>query len=224
MDNLDDLFRRLERLNDIGAALSHERDINRLLETILVAAKTITHADGGTLYRMTEDKDEKSRGLRFEILRNDKLGIKLGGTSGNPITFPNLPLYIDGEENHANVAAHVALHGETVNIPDAYAAEGFDFAGTRKFDERTGYRSQSFLTVPMRNHEKVIIGVLQLINCVDAKTGAVVPFSTADQRLAESLASQAAIALSNRQLISQLEELFVSFINLINLAIDEKSP
>jgi len=230
-DNIDDLFRRLEKLNDIGAALSHERDIKRLLETILVAAKTITHAEGGTLYLIEgEAKDGKDseagerRSLRFEILHNDKLGIKLGGTSGNAITFPDLPLSIDGRPNTAMVAAYAALRDETVNIADAYAAEGFDFSGTRKFDARTGYRSQSFLTVPMKNHEKLVIGVLQLINCRDPEMGAVVPFSTADQRLAESLASQAAIALSNRQLISQLEELFVSFIDMINQAIDDKSP
>ncbi len=221
MESIDDLFLRLEKLNDIGAALSNERDINRLLEVILVAAKNITHADGGTLYLNADD----GKSLRFEILHNDSLGVALGGTSGNPITFPNLPLAKeDGSPNNAMISAYAAIHGETVNVADAYEAEGFDFSGTRKFDKSTGYRSKSFLTVPMRNHEKAIIGVLQLINCTDQKTKAVVPFSTADQRLAESLASQAAIALSNRQLILQLEELFVAFINLINLAIDEKSP
>src|SRR3989338_2062495 len=122
------------------------------------------------------------------------------------------------------VAACVALTGETVNIPDAYTAEGFDFSGTRNFDKKTGYRSKSFLTVPMKNHENEIIGVLQLINASDARSGEIVPFSPSDQRLAESLASQAAIALTNRMLIIQLEELFESFINVMNTAIDEKSP
>jgi HD-GYP domain-containing protein (c-di-GMP phosphodiesterase class II) len=111
-----------------------------------------------------------------------------------------------------------------VNIADAYSAEGFDFSGTRAFDQKTGYRSKSFLTVPMRNYERQIIGVLQLINAVDPASGEIVPFSASDQRLAESLASQAAIALTNRMLINQLEQLFESFINLINSAIDEKSP
>jgi len=217
----DDLFHRLEQLNRIGAALSKERDISHLLETILVAAKSITHADGGTLYRVADD--EKS--LRFEILRNDTLKIALGGTSGNPIDFPDLPYYNEqGRQNNSMVAVHAALHAETVNIADAYSEEGFDFSGTRKFDERTGYRSQSFLTVPMKNHENAIIGVLQLINSIHPETGQVVPFSVADQSLAESLASQAAIALTNRLLITQLEELFEAFIGLINLAIDEKSP
>lgn len=221
MDNSSDLFRRLEKLNAIGAALSKERDINRLLESILVAAKTITHADGGTLYRMTDD----ARALRFEILRTDSLHIAMGGTTGNAINFPNLPLINDkGESNDSMVAAYAAIHDKTVNIADAYTEAGFDFSGTRSFDERTGYRSQSFLTVPMKNHEGEIIGVLQLINALDPHTHEVTTFSSADQSLAESLASQAAIALTNRLLITQLEELFEAFISLINLAIDEKSP
>lgn len=215
-----DLFRRLEELNAIGAALSKEKDINRLLEAILVAAKEITSADGGTLYLM---EDKKS--LRFEIMRTDSLGIAMGGTTGVPIPFLPIRLYDEaGNPNNSMVVAYSALHDRTVNIADAYTAEGFDFSGTRSFDAKTGYRSQSFLTVPMKNHENEIIGVLQLINAKDRATGRIIPFSDADQQLAESLASQAAIALTNRQLINQLEELFEAFINLINAAIDEKSP
>ncbi len=223
METLDQLFRRLEQLNDIGASLSSERNVDRLLEKILVAAKTITHADGGTLYLVAEDQ----RHLHFEIVRTDSLGIAFGGSSGAPISskFADLPLYReDGRPNDGMVAAYAALTGQTVNIEDAYSAEGFDFSGTRRFDAGTGYRSQSFLTVPMKNHEGEIIGVLQLINAIDPSDGCVHAFAVTDQRLAESLASQAAIALTNRQLIAQLEDLFESFIKLINTAIDEKSP
>ena len=215
----DDLAQRLDQLNAIGASLSAERDIERLLEAILTAAKTITRADGGTLYRVTDE-----RTLRFEIVRTSSLKFYLGGTTGNPIPFYPIQLYKDGKPVHNMVAAHVALTGKTVNIADAYTAEGFDFSGTRAFDSKTGYRSKSFLTVPMRNHENEIIGVLQLINAQDPRSGEIVAFSGSDQRLAESLASQAAIALTNRMLIIQLEQLFESFINLINTAIDEKSP
>ena len=220
MDSVDDLLRRLEQLNEIGSALSKERDITRLLESILVAAKTITHADGGTLYRVTDDQ----QALRFEILRTDSLHIAMGGTSGKPINFPNLPLHdAEGKHNDSLVAAYAALHNQTVNIADAYTEANFDFSGTRQFDERTGYRSQSFLAVPMKDHEGDVIGVLQLINAKHPETGLVQSFSIADQSLAESLASQAAIAITNRNLMTQLEALFESFISLINLAIDEKS-
>ena len=220
MDSIEDLLKRLEQLNTIGTALSKERDINRLLESILIAAKTITHADGGTLYRITPDGQE----LQFEILRTDSLRVAMGGTSGKAINFPNLPLKdANGQANDSLVAAYTAIHNETVNIADAYTEPNFDFSGTRRFDERNGYRSQSFLAVPMKDHEGDVIGVLQLINAIDAATGKVVHFSVADQSLAESLASQAAIAITNRKLMVQLETLFESFISLINLAIDEKS-
>ena len=217
---LESLLGRLNDLNAIGAALSSERDINRLLESILNAARKITNADAGTLYLVDADKQV----LTFEILHNDSLNIRMGGTSGNPIPFYPIALYHDGKPNLAMVVSYSVLRGETVNIPDAYIAAGFDFSGTKNFDAKTGYRSRSFLSVPMLNHEHEIIGVLQLINALDAATGQVRQFSGDDQQLLESLASQAAIALSNRRLIHQLEELFESLINLINTAIDDKSP
>jgi len=216
----DDLLRRLEELNHIGIALSQERDINRLLERILIAAKDITHADGGTLYRMTEEKS-----LKFEIIRNDTLGIAMGGTTG--VEIPFYPIYLfdkDGKAVNSMVAAYAVHHDRSVNIADAYTEEGFDFTGTKNFDKKTGYRSRSFLTMPMKNHEGQIIGVLQLINAKDPRSGEVVAFSDTDQHLAESLASQAAIALTNRLLINHLENLFESFISLMNAAIDDKSP
>ena len=212
------LFTSLEYLNRIGIALSQEKDINRLLETILSAAKTITNADGGTLYRLIDGK------LKFEIVLNDSLKIAMGGTTGVAVPFYSIPLHQpDGTENNNMVAAYAALHDETVSIADAYTADGFDFSGTRNFDKKTGYRSTSFLTIPMKDHEGEIIGVLQLLNAHD-EGGNVIPFTSEDQRLAESLASQAAIALTNRMLINQLQELFESLIELINSAIDDKSP
>ncbi|SDO04100.1 HD-GYP domain, c-di-GMP phosphodiesterase class II (or its inactivated variant) [Rhodoferax sp. OV413] len=221
MDLVGDLLGRLDQLNAIGAALSKERDINGLLEGILIAAKNITQADGGTLYRMTED----GSALRFEIMRTNSLDIFLGGTTGRSIAFAPLQLInAEGGFNDTMVATYVAIHDRTVNVADAYTEPEFDFSGTRKFDTQTGYRSQSFLAVPLKNFEGEVIGVLQLINAMEPDTGRVVTFSEADQRLVESLASQAAIALSNRLLVNQLETLFEAFIKLINTAIDEKSP
>lgn len=216
------ILNRLEELNAIGIALSSERDTNRLLETILLAAMRITHADAGTLYLLEPEKQE----LSFEIMRTNSLGKALGGTTGKPVPASVFPihLYRDGKPNHSMVVAHAALTGASVNIPDAYKAEGFDFSGTKGFDKKSGYRSTSFLAVPMRNHENEIIGVVQLINALDRSTGAIVAFSPQEQSLLESLSSQAAIALTNRRLIQQMEALFESFISLINTAIDDKSP
>lgn len=215
-----DVLNQLERLNSIGVALSAEHDHKRLLEVILLGAKELTNADGGTLYSVTEDAH-----LNFEILRNLSLDIAMGGTTGKPIPFPPLPIYgEDGKPNLTMVAVYSVTNAKTVNIPDAYLTEGFDFSGTAKFDAKMGYRSQSFLTVPMMNHENEIIGVLQLINAIDPNTKQIIPFSDAHQRLVESLASQAAVALTNQNLINGLKDLFESFIKLIADAIDEKSP
>ena len=209
----------IRKLNEVGIALSAEKDNARLMELILQSAKELTRADGGTLYSRTDDSE-----LKFEIMLTDSLGIKLGGTSGEPIELPNVPLYAGpGRPNDKMVAARAAVSGETVNIPNAYDNREFDFSGTRAFDERTGYRSTSFLTVPMRNHEETVIGVLQLINAMDG-SGTVGAFSPEDQLLVESLASQAAIALTNKRLLDELRILFESFIQLIAAAIDDKSP
>jgi HD-GYP domain-containing protein (c-di-GMP phosphodiesterase class II) len=218
----DDLNRRLAELNQIGVALSQEKDLNRLLELILIAAKKITNADGGTLYRRHADKPGE---LSFEIIRTDSLGIAMGGTTGVKIPYPPIQLRDQrGRDNTSMVVAYSVLKDRTVNIGDAYLDKGFDFSGTKAFDRHTGYHSQSFLTVPMKNHEDEIIGVLQLINAQDRTTGMIGAFDETDQRLAESLASQAAVALTNRLLITQLENLFESFVQLLNKAIDEKSP
>jgi len=221
MHSTDKLIGRLKQLNEIGVALSQQRDIKNLLEIILEASRRITHADAGTLYLY----DSAQKSLCFEIVRTGSLNISMGGSSGVPITFKPIPLYDEaGLPNHAMVVSHAAISGETINIPDAYQADGYDFSGTRRFDANTGYRSRSFLTVPMNNHEGEVIGVLQLINAQDGLSGEILSFSPDDQQLVESLASQAAIALTNRRLILQLEELFEAFIQLINTAIDDKSP
>ncbi|MBZ0105929.1 MAG: GAF domain-containing protein [Sulfuricella denitrificans] len=218
--NTNPLLQRLEELNAIGVALSKEKNTNHLLEAILLAAVRITHCDAGTLYSVGEDQ-----ALHFEIVRTQSLDIALGGTTGKPVTFPPVPLHDNnGQPNNSNVVAYAVLHDATVNIADAYSEQGFDFSGTRRFDSANGYHSQSFLTVPMKNHEDNIIAVLQLINALDPESGEITPFSRSDQQLVESLASQAAIALTNRALINQLEALFEAFINLINIAIDDKSP
>ncbi len=215
-----ELTDRFEQLLGIGIALSRERDINKLLEAILLAAKDVTSADGGTLYRMSDDNM-----LKFDIVRNDTLGIAMGGTTGVEIPFYPIQLFTDEGKPNLHMVAAYAVHKDcSVNIADAYTEMGFDFSGMKAFDTKTGYRSQSFLTVPMKNHENEIIGVLQLINAKDRDNGKVRSFCAVDQRLAESLASQAAIALTNRLLINHLEALFESLISLINTAIDDKSP
>ncbi len=217
----DDTAERFRRLIEIGISLSAERDHDRLMETILLEAKDMCNADGGTLYLRTEDDC-----LKFEIMRTDSLNLAKGGTTGEAIPFPPVRIYDaeTGKANHKNIASHAALTGESVNIPDAYVAEEFDFSGPKKFDEGTGYRSKSFLTVPLKNHEGDVIGVLQLLNAQDRETGEVIPFASEIQPFVEALASQAAVALDNERLLSAQRTLLDSFIRLIASAIDAKSP
>ena len=217
---ISDLEKQIQNLANIGLALSKERDMDKLLEMILLEAKRIANSDGGTLYMMTDNQK-----LKFEIIMTDSLNFHMGGTSGEDIPFYPVKLYTDeGEENKSMIAAYVALTGETVNLPDAYKAKGFDFSGTKMFDEKTGYRSKSFLTVPLKNHEDEIIGVLQLLNAQTEKGKKIISFGADVQQMVEALASQAAVAITNKNLIRDLEALFESFIKLIASAIDAKSP
>ncbi|MHB8917729.1 MAG: HD-GYP domain-containing protein [Desulfocucumaceae bacterium] len=201
----------IENLLDIGIALSTEKDHNRLLEMILTEARRITNADAGTLYLCEKDR------LVFKILHNKTMNTFRGGR-GETIDIPPVKLVKE------NVSAHVALTGKSVNIEDVYNAEGFDFSGPRNYDKITGYRTRSMLVVPMENHESQIIGVLQLINAMDDGDSMVIPFASHYQKVIESLASQAAIALTNARLISDIEQLFHSFVQMITTAIDARTP
>ena len=207
-------------LIEIGIALSAEPDPERLHERILVEAKAFTNADAGTLYLLRNGKE-----LKFQIVRNDSLGIAMGGSTGVECDLPPVPLISEsGEPNMRNVASFCAITGQIVNIADAYQRCGdLDFSGTHAFDRRLGYRSQSFLTVPLKNHRGVVIGVLQLINAKDG-SGAVVPFQDSILPMVSALASQAAVSIDNRLLIEELKQLLDSFIGVIAAAIDTKSP
>jgi len=214
------VLQKIARLNEIGIALSAATDVDVLCDEILTGAMELTNCDGGSLYKMSDDKTS----LEFVIVSTHSLGIHMGGSSGLEIQFPAIPLMVNGKPNKSNVVSSSVHDDATINILDVYHAEGFDFSGTRKFDQQTGYRTQSILTIPLKNHHDDIIGVLQLINAQDETTGVTREFTMADQQLAESLASQAAVAITNNKLIEEQRELFEAFIKLIASAIDEKSP
>ena len=213
---------RLEQLLRIGLALSSEKNIGKLLEMIVDSARLISNADGGTLYTI----DKPSMCLSYEILQNDTMKTRLSRTrnaedEAQPVMGrerrgrdriedagdelpPPIPLYIDGEANLANVSSYVALHCETVSIPDVYDAKNFNFSGPKAYDAATGYRTQSMLVIPMVNNANEVIGVLQLINARDMHSGEVIPFSEEDTSFVSSIASQAAVALSNANMMEHL--------------------
>ena len=193
------LKRHLRRLTEIGLALSAERDIHKLLDTILAEARGLALADAGTLYLL----EEESQSLRFAVLQNDTMQtyVRADSETGG---LPPVPLYIDGEPNHSNVSSHVTLTGETINIPDVYEADDFDFTGPRKYDESTGYQTKSMLVIPMKNYQNKVIGVLQLLNAMDAPKGELQPFSPEIVDIVASLASSASVAITNTQLTQEL--------------------
>ena len=218
---MKDFSAHINRYAKIGIALSAEKNIGKLLEMIVQEAMALSNADAGTLYLMNEDKTR----LKFEILQN--LSVKEASGSLDEISskLKDVILYeTDGRPNHSNVSSYVALTGIPVNIPDVYTFEHFDFTGPRAYDQATGYRSQSMLVIPLTNHEDDITGVLQLLNAKCPDTGKIVSFDVDDERLVAALASQAAVALTNTQLISDLKRFFYAFIKSIATAIEQKSP
>jgi len=185
--------RRLNLLRTIipaGVAMSAEKDFDRLLEQIVIQAQQVTNADGATLYlRTTDDR------LRFVILRNTSLNTAMGGTTGKPIEFEPLNLYLpDGSPNYTQIATCAALQGKMIFVEDAYVAKEFDFSGTRAFDAHTGYRSKSFLTMPLFGEQDSVIGVLQLINATDSENGQITQFE--QDEVIDSLLLLASAALT----------------------------
>jgi len=191
-----------QRLIGIGLALSAEKEINSLLERILKEAKSLANADAGSLYLKNSDET-----LCFAIVLNDTLNLFQGGVNGDPISLPDVPLLTeDGDKNMANIVTRATILGETLVVDDAYASDDFDFSGTRKFDAMTGYHSTSFLTVPLKTLAGEVIGVLQLLNAKN-EDGETVAFSDQVKPLIEALSSLASVAMENRYLLDQQEEL-----------------
>ena len=207
----------------ILSELSAESNTEKLLERILEEAQSASNADGGTLY-LLEENEEGEQILEFVLMRNETLDISRGGTDGEAINMPPLLLNIDGDDNFKNVATYSAITKKTVNISDAYSEPKFDFSGTKAFDKKAGYRSQSFLTVPLLDHDDAVIGVLQLLNARDPLSGKVLAFEEYLVPIVKGLASYAAIALNNRLLVQDLKDLLDAFIKCIAQAIDAKSP
>ena len=212
----------LQALNRVGIALSAERDIEHLLELILLKSREITGSDAGSLYIVQFPKEEGGRAtLRFELAQNDSVQV--------PFEKFEMPL------DELSAAGHAALHGKVVHLADAYnLPPGAPFKFSRKFDEESGYRTKSILVVPMRDHEDKVIGVVQLINKkrapkqvlrpVSLVDQLVIPFTSIDEELLTTLASQAAIAFENTKLLQDIKNLFNSFVMASVTAIESRDP
>jgi HD-GYP domain-containing protein (c-di-GMP phosphodiesterase class II) len=219
-EELETAEREREQLNEIGIALSSQRDVRELLNLILAKAREITRADAGSLY-LIEDDAEGQRHLRFMLTQNDSLVF--------PFKEFTLPLAED------SMAGYTALRGKVVNFADAYhIPPEMPFHFNDHYDRESGYRTKSLLTLPMRNAKGEVLGVLQLINAKndpaarlrsEADMAAhVLPFHERSVRLALSLASQAAVAYENRKLYNDIQTLLEGFVKAAVTAIEQRDP
>lgn len=209
----------IEQLNEIGVALSTQRDRESLLRFILQKCREITHSDAGSLY-LVEENDQGERYLRFKISQNDSASV----------SFKESLLPID----NSSLAGYVALTGAEIDLADVYQIPSSSpFHLNHKFDEQSGYRSQSMLVVPMKNPQGDITGVVQLINCKRDKSvrieprmidRQVIPFPAQCRPLLNSLASQAAVAIENNRLGESIETLFEGFVRASVGAIESRDP
>ena len=221
--------RKLDLVTRAGVAFTRERDVSNILEVTLNTARKLSNADGGSIYMLHEEfaNDPVDPGriahreLRFVALQNETMDTYLKGRDID--VMPPVPLELDGQPNLSNVSAYCANQRKMLNFADVYDAEGFDFKGTRGYDEANNYRSKSMLVIPLEDHENNIIGVLQLINRRD-DSGQVVSFDTEDIELVQSVSFPAAAAITTQRLIEEQAILFNAFVTVLAEGLGEKSP
>lgn len=208
----------IKRLTRIGESLSSETDLHKIWDMMLEEAVEFTNADGATIYQVSEDK----KYLDFEVLFNGTMKLHLGGVRG-PVGWPSIPLFDEnGNPRLSNIVTNVYHLKRSLCFDDVYIQEEFDVSGTKKADKDHDYRSKSMLTIPLKNHEDEVLGVIQIINAMD-DDGNILGFTEDHKTMLNSLASQAAIALSNRKLIDDLESLLMQFMRSIATGIERKS-
>lgn len=209
----------IKRLTRIGESLSSETDLDKIFDMILEEGIEFTLADAATIYKVSED----GLFLEFEILYNATLNIRQGG-SRNPTNWASkIPLYTpDGKPSLGYIVTSVFHKKSSLSFDDVYETKDYNICGTIDFDTKSNYRCKSMLTIPLKNHEDEVLGVIQFINAMDASKN-IVSFTDEHKTMLSSLASQAAIALSNRKLIQSLETLLNQFVRSIATAIERKS-
>ena len=208
-----DYKEQIEKLNRIGIALSAEHNLDKLLELIVTESRAFTNSDAGSLY--IKEGDE----LTFVVTQNETLWKRLGKDK-EPFKPFKVPI------TKKSFSGYVTITGEILNIPDVYAIpEGAEYSAeaTIRFDEQMNLKTTSMLVVPMRDYTDEIIGVLQLINAMDGD-GNFIPYDKDYEDLVLSLASQAAVAISNTRLIKSIKNLFDSLVVYSATAIDARSP
>ena len=203
--------KNMERLHDVGRALASEQDLDQLLDLILTHGRDLLLAEAGSIYLVTGEGEDRE--LLFAHTQNAKVSL--------PYHRFKVPVSVN------LMAGFVALTGETLNIPDVYEIPSeAPYHFNEAFDRQAGYRTTSMLVVPLQDTDGIILGVLQFINRLEeTEAGAVaVPFLAEHERLAQSLAGQAGVAMKNTQLRAEIERLFEGFVNASVTAIEQRDP
>jgi hypothetical protein len=214
----EEQLRHIKQLTHIGQSLSSETDLDKIFEMILDEGIAFTKSDGATIYRVSDDNNA----LEFQLVYNATLNMRQGG-SHDPIAWPPVALYDEnGNPRKSNIVSAVYHSKQSLWFDDVYKAEGYDISGTLKSDRNSGYRCKAMLTIPLKDHEDTVLGVIQFINPLD-DSGEIISFTEEHRTMLSSLSSQAAIALSNRKLIASLEDLLMQFMRSIAGAIEKKS-
>jgi HD-GYP domain-containing protein (c-di-GMP phosphodiesterase class II) len=198
------------KLNQIGIALTSIHDLDQLLEMIVREARGFTGADAGSIYLRENDS------LRFVVSQCQTLKNRLGEDAKEAL-FSSFVVPID----KASMAGFVASTKQNLNIPDVYAiADTEPYSFNPDFDKRNNYLTKSALSVPMLDHKGEILGVLQLINAI--QNGKVIAFPTDKEDLVRSLASQAAVAVNNARLTSEIKRVHLDTIYRLSVAAEYK--
>lgn len=216
----------LRELVATSRALSSERDIRKLLAMILEKCRQVTGADAGSVYVIEEELPSTAparKRLHFMLSQNDSI----------PIDFKEFTLEVDEK----SIVGQAVLTKQPINIPDLsdlkVAGRTPTFRHNRSFDEKTGYRARSMLTVPMLSAMGEVIGVVQLINKkrngggplgAAAPDEAVVPFDARAEELALAWVAQAGIALENALLYDEIRKMFDGFVDASVIAIESRDP
>jgi HD-GYP domain-containing protein (c-di-GMP phosphodiesterase class II) len=179
---------KLKKIIQLSKDISQVKDQDLLLERILLEARRFTNADAGSIYVVEGDK------LKFSNSQNDTQRRKL--PPGKKLPYLTFKVPIDKK----SISGYVASTGEILNIPDVYnLPKDVPYSFGKSYDESSGYRSKSMLTVPLKNYRGIIIGVLQLINAQNEKNE-IISFSVEDEPLILLFANDAAIALERAQM------------------------
>jgi HD-GYP domain-containing protein (c-di-GMP phosphodiesterase class II) len=213
-------FRRQKsQLIQIGTSLSIENDLGRLLELILRISRDIVSADAGSVY-VCEQSAKNGAVLRFKVAQNDSVD------TGKEREF-TIPV-----DEHS-IAGYVAATGRLLTIDDVNALDAsVPYQHSKNSEKRFGYRVKSMMTLPLRNLDNEVVGVLQLMNkksgrnvklsTFDDVERSVVPFMLSDEDILLSIASYAAVSIERAQLYESIRLLFEGFLSSSIAAIDER--